>query len=140
MTVRMGIEYCTETDQVLTTMCDARSVDARLAAAVIDNARWCHLVCSTQGIAGRFERHRNLGFVGGDNQFPGNVNTWRQSFHRQRDRSLEPAGPRDFHRQRGLLPDGNAGPLRCGFQREVFRPPLNREPVHGIAPSSRYPI
>jgi hypothetical protein len=30
-------------------------VDARLAAAVIDNARWCHLVCSTQGIAGRFD-------------------------------------------------------------------------------------
>lgn len=30
-------------------------MDARLAAAVIDNARWCHLVCSTHGITGRFD-------------------------------------------------------------------------------------
>jgi hypothetical protein len=30
-------------------------LDARLEAAVIDNARWCHLVCSTQGITGRFD-------------------------------------------------------------------------------------
>jgi hypothetical protein len=30
-------------------------MDARLAAAVIDNAKWCHLVCSTQGIVGRFD-------------------------------------------------------------------------------------
>jgi len=29
--------------------------DARLVAAVNDNARWCHLVCSTHGIAGRFD-------------------------------------------------------------------------------------
>ena len=26
-----------------------------LAAAVLDNARWCHLVCSTHGITGRFD-------------------------------------------------------------------------------------
>jgi hypothetical protein len=39
----------------VTTLCDARCVDARLAAAVIDNARWCHLVCSTHGITGRFD-------------------------------------------------------------------------------------
>jgi len=31
---------------------DAR---AAVAAAVIDNARWCHLVCSTHGITGRFD-------------------------------------------------------------------------------------
>lgn len=30
-------------------------MDSRLAAAVIDNARWCHLVCATNGIAGRFD-------------------------------------------------------------------------------------
>jgi hypothetical protein len=30
-------------------------MDARLAAAVIDNARWCHLVCSANGITGRFD-------------------------------------------------------------------------------------
>jgi hypothetical protein len=30
-------------------------MDAHLAAAVIDNARWCHLVCATNGIAGRFD-------------------------------------------------------------------------------------
>lgn len=30
-------------------------MDDRLAAAVLDNARWCHLVCSTHGIAGRFD-------------------------------------------------------------------------------------
>ena len=28
---------------------------ARVVAAVLDNARWCHLVCSTQGIVGRFD-------------------------------------------------------------------------------------
>jgi hypothetical protein len=30
-------------------------MDIRLKAAVLDNARWCHLVCSTQGIVGRFD-------------------------------------------------------------------------------------
>jgi hypothetical protein len=30
-------------------------VDARLLAAVLDNARWCHLVCSMHGITGRFD-------------------------------------------------------------------------------------
>jgi hypothetical protein len=30
-------------------------MDPRLAAAVFDNARWCHLVCSTHGITGRFD-------------------------------------------------------------------------------------
>ena len=30
-------------------------MDDRLASAVIDNARWCHLVCSTHGIVGRFD-------------------------------------------------------------------------------------
>jgi hypothetical protein len=31
-------------------------VDDRLASAVLDNATWCHLVCSTLGIGGRFDR------------------------------------------------------------------------------------
>jgi hypothetical protein len=30
-------------------------MDPRLAAAVIDNARWCHRVCLTHGITGRFD-------------------------------------------------------------------------------------
>jgi len=30
-------------------------MDSRTAAAVIDNARWCDLVCSTHGIGGRFD-------------------------------------------------------------------------------------
>ena len=30
-------------------------MDARVVAAVLDNARWCHLVCATQGIVGRFD-------------------------------------------------------------------------------------
>ena len=30
-------------------------MDARLAAAILDNARWCHLVCSMHGITGRFD-------------------------------------------------------------------------------------
>jgi len=30
-------------------------MDIRLKAAVFDNARWCHLVCGTQGIVGRFD-------------------------------------------------------------------------------------
>ena len=30
-------------------------MDDRLAAAVIDNARWCDVVCSKQGIVGRFD-------------------------------------------------------------------------------------
>lgn len=30
-------------------------MDDLVAAAVIDNARWCHLVCATHGITGRFD-------------------------------------------------------------------------------------
>jgi len=30
-------------------------MDIRLKAAVLDNARWCHLVCASQGIVGRFD-------------------------------------------------------------------------------------
>jgi hypothetical protein len=30
-------------------------MDDLVAAAVIDNARWCHLVCATHGISGRFD-------------------------------------------------------------------------------------
>ncbi|MFL5771271.1 MAG: hypothetical protein ACJ765_14445 [Chloroflexota bacterium] len=30
-------------------------VDAGLTAAILDNARWCHLVCATHGIAGTFD-------------------------------------------------------------------------------------
>jgi hypothetical protein len=30
-------------------------VDARVSAAAMDNARWCHLVCSIDGISGRFD-------------------------------------------------------------------------------------
>jgi hypothetical protein len=30
-------------------------MDVRLKAAILDNARWCHLVCATQGIVGRFD-------------------------------------------------------------------------------------
>ena len=30
-------------------------MDPRLAAAVIDNARWCHLVCAANGVTGRFD-------------------------------------------------------------------------------------
>ena len=36
-------------------VCDAGAVDPRIEAAVIDNARWCDLVCATHGIAGRFD-------------------------------------------------------------------------------------
>jgi hypothetical protein len=36
-------------------VCNAVRVDTRLTAAVLDNARWCHLVCATLGIAGRFD-------------------------------------------------------------------------------------
>ena len=31
-------------------------MDARLEDAIIDNARWCHLVCSMHGIIGRFDQ------------------------------------------------------------------------------------
>jgi len=34
---------------------DPVRMDDRLASAVVDNARWCHLVCSTNGIVGRFD-------------------------------------------------------------------------------------
>jgi hypothetical protein len=36
-------------------VCDPVEVDARLAAAIDDNVRWCDLVCRTHGIAGRFD-------------------------------------------------------------------------------------
>ena len=48
-------QYCTGTRLICTPCADAARVDARLAAAVLDNARWCHLVCSTHGITGRFD-------------------------------------------------------------------------------------
>ena len=36
-------------------VCDPVGMDDRLMNAVLDNATWCHLVCSTLGIEGRFE-------------------------------------------------------------------------------------
>src|SRR5689334_6448021 len=36
-------------------------MDDRLASAVVDNARWCHLVCSTNGIVGRFDEDAWVG-------------------------------------------------------------------------------
>ena len=38
-------------------LCDAWGMDARaaVAAAVSDNARWCHLICATHAITGRFD-------------------------------------------------------------------------------------
>ena len=34
---------------------DPGRVDPRVAAAIIDNATWCHVVCSAHGIAARFD-------------------------------------------------------------------------------------
>lgn len=37
-------------------VCDADPMEPRLAAAVMDNARWCDLVCAANGISGRFDQ------------------------------------------------------------------------------------